>query len=138
MDRCAMRSQIVKRSFVIAGQKKSISFEEAVWRSLKEIATNRDVTLLDLQVPELLKTWRGIIFDHPHLRAYDEDPKTHEVDADYAKAVGQTLRPVGDRYGARSACGIIGPRRTKPTMGTRSAISERATSLRSAHQSSFR
>ena len=43
-----MRSQIVKRSFVIAGQKKSISLEEAVWRSLKEIATNRDVTLLDL------------------------------------------------------------------------------------------
>ena len=43
-----MRSQIVKRSFVIAGQKKSISLEEAVWRLLKEIATNRDVTLLDL------------------------------------------------------------------------------------------
>ena len=43
-----MRSQIVKRSLVIAGQKKSISLEEAVWRSLKEIATNRDVTLLDL------------------------------------------------------------------------------------------
>jgi predicted DNA-binding ribbon-helix-helix protein len=43
-----MRSQIVKRSFVIAGQKKSISLEEVIWRSLKEIATNRDVTLLDL------------------------------------------------------------------------------------------
>jgi predicted DNA-binding ribbon-helix-helix protein len=43
-----MRSQIVKRSFVIAGQKKSISLEEAVWRSLKEIATKRHVTLLDL------------------------------------------------------------------------------------------
>ena len=43
-----MRSQIVKRSFVIAGQKKGISLEEAVWRSLKEIATNRDVTLLGL------------------------------------------------------------------------------------------
>ena len=42
-----MRSQIVKRSFVIAGQKKSISLEGAVWRSLKEIATNRDVTLVD-------------------------------------------------------------------------------------------
>jgi hypothetical protein len=36
------------------------------------------------QVGDLLKTWRGIVFDHPHLRAYDEDPKTHEVDADYA------------------------------------------------------
>ena len=43
-----MRSHIVKRSFVIASQKKSISLEEAVWRLLKEIATSRDVTLLDL------------------------------------------------------------------------------------------
>jgi predicted DNA-binding ribbon-helix-helix protein len=43
-----MRSQIVKRSFVIAGQKKSISLEEVIWRSLKEIATKRHVTLLDL------------------------------------------------------------------------------------------
>jgi hypothetical protein len=36
------------------------------------------------QVGDLLKTWRGIVFDHPHLRAYDEDRKTHEVDTDYA------------------------------------------------------
>ena len=36
------------------------------------------------RVGDLLKTRRGIVFDHPHLRAYDEDPKTHEVDADYA------------------------------------------------------
>ena len=39
------------------------------------------------QVDELLDTWRGIIFDHPHLRAYDEDPKTGEVDTAYAGAV---------------------------------------------------
>jgi len=43
-----MKSQIEKRSVIIAGRRKSISLEEAVWRSLKEIATNRDVTLLDL------------------------------------------------------------------------------------------
>ena len=43
-----MNSQIEKRSVIIAGRRKSISLEEAVWRSLKEIATNRDVTLLDL------------------------------------------------------------------------------------------
>ena len=43
-----MKSQIVKRSFVIAGQKKSISLEEVVWRSLKEIATYRGVTMLAL------------------------------------------------------------------------------------------
>jgi hypothetical protein len=37
----------------------------------------------------LLKTWRGIIFDHPHLRAYDEDPNTGKVDGAYTKAVGK-------------------------------------------------
>jgi predicted DNA-binding ribbon-helix-helix protein len=43
-----MKSQIVKRSVVIAGHKKSISLEEAIWRSLKEIATYRDMTLVAL------------------------------------------------------------------------------------------
>jgi predicted DNA-binding ribbon-helix-helix protein len=38
----------VKRSFVIAGQKRSISLEEAVWRSLREIASYQDVSLLAL------------------------------------------------------------------------------------------
>jgi hypothetical protein len=32
-------------------------------------------------------TTAGIIFDHPHLRAYDQDPATGKVDTDYAKAV---------------------------------------------------
>jgi hypothetical protein len=41
------------------------------------------------QVDELLKAWRGIIFDDPHLRAYDEDPKTGQVDTEYAKSVGK-------------------------------------------------
>ena len=43
-----MTSLTVKRSFVIADRKKSISLEEVVWRSLKEIATHLDVTLLAL------------------------------------------------------------------------------------------
>ena len=43
-----MKSQIVKCSFVIAGQKKSISLEAAVWSSLQEIATYRDISLLAL------------------------------------------------------------------------------------------
>jgi predicted DNA-binding ribbon-helix-helix protein len=46
--RASMKSQIVKRSIVIAGRKQSISLEEPVWRSLKEIATHRDITLQDL------------------------------------------------------------------------------------------
>jgi hypothetical protein len=68
------------------------------WETLKKSAlfSEEDVVYLRLsegvladQVDDLLKTWRGIIFDHPHLRAYDEDPTTHEVDTDYAKAVAR-------------------------------------------------
>src|SRR5215468_10271966 len=44
--------------------------------------------VLEDQIDDLLKTRRGIIFDHPHLRAYDEDPNTGKVDAEYTKAVG--------------------------------------------------
>jgi predicted DNA-binding ribbon-helix-helix protein len=43
-----MMSQIVKRSVVVAGRKKSISLEKTVWRALEEIATYRDTPLLAL------------------------------------------------------------------------------------------
>jgi pimeloyl-ACP methyl ester carboxylesterase len=76
--------------------KSPITLEE--WEQLKKSAlfSEEDVFYLRLshdvladQIDDLLKVWRGIIFDHPHLRAYDENPKTGEVDADYAKAVGK-------------------------------------------------
>jgi predicted DNA-binding ribbon-helix-helix protein len=43
-----MKSQVIKRSIVIAGHKTSVSLEEAFWRSLKEIARERGVTLSEL------------------------------------------------------------------------------------------
>jgi predicted DNA-binding ribbon-helix-helix protein len=43
-----MKSPVVKRSIVIAGHKTSVSLEDAFWKSLKEIAGDRDVTLSDL------------------------------------------------------------------------------------------
>ena len=43
-----MRSQVVKRSIVIAGHKTSVSLEDAFWTSLKEIAGSRQMTLSDL------------------------------------------------------------------------------------------
>jgi hypothetical protein len=76
--------------------KSPITLDE--WEELKKSAlfSEEDVVYLRLSeevltdhVDELLKAWRGIIFDHPHLRAYDEDPETHQVDTDYAKAVGR-------------------------------------------------
>ncbi len=43
-----MKSPVVKRSIVIANHKTSVSLEDAFWKSLKDIANDRDVTLSDL------------------------------------------------------------------------------------------
>jgi predicted DNA-binding ribbon-helix-helix protein len=41
----AVRSQVAKRSIVIAGHKTSVSIEDEFWNSLKEIARERGMTL---------------------------------------------------------------------------------------------
>jgi predicted DNA-binding ribbon-helix-helix protein len=43
-----MKSPVVKRSIVIAGHKTSVSLEDAFWQGLKQIASERDVTLSDM------------------------------------------------------------------------------------------
>jgi predicted DNA-binding ribbon-helix-helix protein len=43
-----MKSTVAKRSIVVAGHKTSVSLEDAFWKSLKEIAGRRDLTLSDL------------------------------------------------------------------------------------------
>ena len=43
-----MKSQIVKRSIVIADHKTSVSLEDAFWKALKEIAAGRNMTLSEL------------------------------------------------------------------------------------------
>ena len=43
-----MRSQVAKRSIVIAGHKTSVSVEDEFWNSLKEIARERGTTLGEL------------------------------------------------------------------------------------------
>jgi len=43
-----MKSLVVKRSIVIAGHKTSVSLEDAFWKSLKDIARDRDITLSEL------------------------------------------------------------------------------------------
>jgi pimeloyl-ACP methyl ester carboxylesterase len=68
----------------------------AEWKELKESAlfSEEDVVYLRLSedllkdhVEDLLDAWRGIVFDLPHLSAYYQDPRSHEVDTEYAKAV---------------------------------------------------
>jgi predicted DNA-binding ribbon-helix-helix protein len=45
-----MKSLVVKRSVVVAGHKTSVSLEDAFWKSLKEIAGYRHMTLSALLV----------------------------------------------------------------------------------------
>jgi predicted DNA-binding ribbon-helix-helix protein len=48
LEMCVMKSQVAKRSIVVAGHKTSVSLEDAFWNGLKEIAGRRDITLSDL------------------------------------------------------------------------------------------
>jgi predicted DNA-binding ribbon-helix-helix protein len=43
-----MKSPVIKRSIIIAGHKTSVSLEDAFWKGLKDIATDRHMTLSDL------------------------------------------------------------------------------------------
>ena len=43
-----MKSPVVKRSIVVAGHKTSVSLEEAFWSGMKEISSERDLTLSEL------------------------------------------------------------------------------------------
>ena len=67
-----MKSQVIKRSIVIAGHKTSVSLEDPFWASLKEIVRGRHATLsdvigdLDTQRGEgnLSSTIRMFVLDH--------------------------------------------------------------------------
>lgn len=77
-----MKSPVVKRSIVIAGHKTSVSLEDAFWKSLKEIADDRDATLSDLvssidtdrQRGNLSSAIRLFVLDHYRNHA-SVDPK---------------------------------------------------------------
>jgi predicted DNA-binding ribbon-helix-helix protein len=43
-----MKSLIIKRSLVVAGHKTSVSLEDAFWKTFKEIADGRHLTLSEL------------------------------------------------------------------------------------------
>ncbi len=43
-----MKSPVVKRSIVVASHKTSVSLEEAFWNGMKEISSERNMTLSDL------------------------------------------------------------------------------------------
>jgi predicted DNA-binding ribbon-helix-helix protein len=53
-----MKSLVVKRSVVLAGHKTSVCLEDAFWKSLKEIAARRGMTLSALLA--------AIVAEHHH------------------------------------------------------------------------
>jgi predicted DNA-binding ribbon-helix-helix protein len=67
-----MKSLVVKRSIVIAGHKTSVSLEDAFWKGLKEIASERDLTLSEIVAAidsgrdssNLSSTIRLFVLDH--------------------------------------------------------------------------
>ena len=78
-----MNSPVVKRSIVIAGHKTSVSLEDAFWQGLKEIATERSLTLSDLVATidtdrhhgNLSSAIRLFVLDHYRGRAVDGGPR---------------------------------------------------------------
>jgi predicted DNA-binding ribbon-helix-helix protein len=72
-----MKSTVVKRSIILAGHKTSVSLEDAFWRGLKDIATNRRMTLSDLvssidldrQQGNLSSALRLFVLNHYQARA---------------------------------------------------------------------
>jgi predicted DNA-binding ribbon-helix-helix protein len=90
-----MKSQVVKRSIVIATHKTSVSLEDAFWNGLKEIAASRSVALSDLvssidaarKHGNLSSALRLFVLDHyrsqagaaPYEKAPDEFAQPREV-----------------------------------------------------------
>jgi predicted DNA-binding ribbon-helix-helix protein len=80
-----MKSAIVKRSIVIAGHKTSVSLEDAFWKSLREIASGRNVTLSDLvanidggrRQGNLSSAIRLFVLDHYRTHAVASQPSGH-------------------------------------------------------------
>jgi len=80
-----MKSPVVKRSVVIAGNKTSVSLEEAFWKGIKDIASERDVTLSELvasidsdrQHGNLSSGLRLFVLDHYRIQIGGEDQGPH-------------------------------------------------------------
>jgi predicted DNA-binding ribbon-helix-helix protein len=92
-----MKSPVVKRSIVIAGHKTSISLEDAFWRSLKDIASERGTTLSDLVASvdsgrregNLSSALRLFVLDHFQARIDGRGDGGHRGGA--GKAAGVTV-----------------------------------------------
>lgn len=92
-----MKSPVVKRSIVIASHKTSVSLEDAFWTALKEIASQRNMTLSDLVAAidgerrhgNLSSAIRIFVLDH--FRVLSE--AGHSVRTEKREGAGSRLSP---------------------------------------------
>jgi len=95
-----MRSSVAKRSIAIAGHKTSVSLEDAFWKTLKEIAHRRHLTLSELVAAIDSERQRGNLSSA--IRLFVLDFHRDQV-SEYAKR--ETMREI-----LRNATGPIAPK----------------------------
>jgi predicted DNA-binding ribbon-helix-helix protein len=97
-----MKTSVAKRSIVIAGHKTSVSLEDAFWKTLKEIADRRHLTLSDLvaaidsgrQRGNLSSAIRLFVLDYyrDQVTEFQERDKTREL-------LGSATVPIAPKRG---------------------------------------
>ena len=97
-----MRTSVAKRSIVIAGHKTSVSLEDAFWKTLKEIADRRHLTLSELvatidgerQRGNLSSAIRLFVLDfyRDQVSEYEKRDKTREL-------LGDATVPIAPKRG---------------------------------------
>ncbi len=86
-----MKSLVVKRSIAVGGHKTSVTLEEAFWNGLKQIASDRNLTLSELVGaidaqrlnPNLSSALRLFVLDH-YRTTGGSDAKTRAGDDETA------------------------------------------------------
>jgi predicted DNA-binding ribbon-helix-helix protein len=96
-----MRSPIIKRSVGIAGSKTSVSLEDAFWKGLKEIASERNMRTSELVAAINSERQHGnlssairlfvLAFYHDQISQYEKHDRTREM---LANATVPTPSPV--------------------------------------------
>jgi predicted DNA-binding ribbon-helix-helix protein len=97
-----MKTSVAKRSIVIAGHKTSVSLEDAFWKTLKEIADRRHVTLSELvssidserQRGNLSSAIRLFVLDY-----YRDQVAEHEARGRTRELLGSATVPITPKRG---------------------------------------
>jgi predicted DNA-binding ribbon-helix-helix protein len=98
----AMKTSVAKRSLVIAGRKTSVSLEDAFWKTLKEIANARNLTLSELVATIDSERQRGNLSSAVRLFVLDfyrDQVSEYEARDKTRKLLGSATVPVAPKRG---------------------------------------